>query len=73
MLEELSKIRKEAYLEYLSIKYKLRDDRTMFTEDKEKIAKAAYEKYLEIDKKVEEAEDLFILEQAHRELKSSYI
>lgn len=56
MLEKLAEIRKDAYLEYLAFSYKLRDDRNMFTEDKERLKKQAYKKYKEFEENIDEIE-----------------
>lgn len=56
MLEKLAQIRKDAYLEYLAFSYKLRDDRDMFTENKERLKKEAYKKYKDLEEKIDEIE-----------------
>ena len=56
MLDKLAQIRKDAYLDYLAFSYKLRDDRSMFTEDKERLKKQAYKKYKELEEEIDEIE-----------------
>ena len=56
MLNKLAQIRKDAYLNYLSFSYKLRDDKNIFTEDKERLKKEAYKKYKDLEEKIDEIE-----------------
>ncbi len=70
-IDKLSQIRKEAYMEYLNTKYKMANDRTMFTDEKERIVKSAYKKYKEVEAMVDEAETLYELEEAYRDMKQN--
>ncbi|WP_343101396.1 hypothetical protein [Romboutsia sp. MSSM.1001216sp_RTP31141st1_G3_RTP31141_220114] len=65
MLEKLSQIRKDAYLEYLALSYKLRDDRNMFAEDKERLKKQAYKKYKDLEEEIDEIEFAIEMEELH--------
>lgn len=65
MLEKLSQIRKDAYLEYLAFSYKLRDDRNMFAEDKERLKKQAYKKYKDLEEEIDEIEFAIEMEELH--------
>lgn len=56
MLNKLAQIRKDAYLNYLAFSYKLRDDKNIFTEDKERLKKQAYKKYKDLEEKIDEIE-----------------
>ncbi|CEI72958.1 hypothetical protein [Romboutsia hominis] len=65
MLEKLSQIRKDAYLEYLALSYRLRDDRNMFAEDKERLKKQAYKKYKDLEEEIDEIEFAIEMEELH--------
>ncbi|RDY22849.1 hypothetical protein CHF27_011045 [Romboutsia maritimum] len=65
--EKLSSIRKDAYLEYLKVSYKMHDDKTMFTDEKEAIVRQAYKKYKEIEERIDEVEFLTEMEELERD------
>lgn len=67
MTEKIAVIRKEAYLEYLDTAYKLRDNRALFTEEKEEMKKKAYDKYKSIEAKCDAIEDMLEMEQIERD------
>lgn len=67
MLEKLAEMRKNAYTEYLRVKYKMSNERNMFTDEKEAIVKAAYKKYKAIEEKIDEIEFLEEQEMLHRD------
>lgn len=56
VLDKLSEMRKNAYTEYLGVAYKMREERNMFSDEKETIVKNAYNKYKEIEKRIDEIE-----------------
>lgn len=67
MTEKIAAIRKEAYLEYLDTTYKLRDNRALFTEEKEVMKKKAFNKYKQVEAKCDAIEDMLEMEQIERD------
>ena len=67
MLDKLAEMRKNAYTEYLGVKYKMNKERNMFSDEKEAIVKAAYNKYKQIDEKLDEIEFFEEMEVLHRD------
>lgn len=66
-LTKIRQIRTDAYKEYLNLKYRLSNDRTMFTDEKEALVKKAYKKYKVIESEVDEIEDCIMLEELERD------
>ncbi|MCR1953335.1 hypothetical protein NSA24_00645 [Clostridioides mangenotii] len=67
-LSRISELRKQEYLKYLSIKYKVRNNRRLTTDEAEEIVNKAYSDYKEIEKYTEKIEMLIEQEELEREI-----
>ena len=67
-LSRISELRKQEYLKYLSIKYKVSNNRRLTTGEAEEIVNKAYSDYKEIEKYTEKIEMLIEQEELEREI-----
>lgn len=66
-LSRISELRKQEYLKYLSIKYKVSNNRRLTTGEAEEIVNKAYSDYKEIEKYTEKIEMLIEQEELERD------
>ena len=67
-IKSISELRKKEYLKYLSVKYKVSNNRRLTTDEAEEIVKKAYSEYKEIEKYTENIEMSIEQEELERDI-----
>lgn len=67
-IKSISELRRKEYLKYLSIKYKVSNDRRLTTDEAEEIVNKAYSEYKEIEKYTEKIEMMIEQEELEKDI-----